>query len=97
MNKKYYLPEKSVEVTAKNFHVRYADGNCSEWTVIVNGKMTGDIYYTNSHFCGLWKNDKQIMGTCDADFSVSTNYRRKQIRALMLNLLVSIALQRKSH
>ena len=84
--KRYYLPEKSVEVTAKNFHVRYADGDYTEWTVIVGGKLTEDVYSTNDDFCGLWKNGKQIIGTCDVHFSTNSNYRRKQIRTLMMKM-----------
>ena len=73
-------------VTAKNFHVRYTDGNCDSWQVVIKGKVEFGIYRTNSDYCGLWFNDVLLMHPSTVKFSRNTNYRMKQIRKLMIKM-----------
>lgn len=88
--KTYFIGEHGMQlherVTAKNFHVRYTDGYCKSWQVVIRGSIQSGLFRTNSDYCGLWYNDKQIASTEDIKFSHSTNYRMKQIRTLMIKL-----------
>lgn len=86
----YFIGEHGIQlgerVTAKNFHVRYTDGNCDSWQVVIKGKVQAGIYRTNSDYCGLWFNDVILMYPSTVKFSRNTNYRMKQIRKLMIKM-----------
>lgn len=86
----YFIREPGMQlserVTAKNFHVRYKDGNCDCWQVVIKGKVLPEIYRTNYDCMGLWCNGVLLMHPKKLKFSLNRNYRMKQIRKIMIKI-----------
>ena len=79
--------ENAERVTAKNFHIRYVDGNCDKWQVVIKGQLIDVMFHTSSDYTGLWMEDNELINPNEIKFSKNANYRMKQIRKLMMQIL----------